>query len=87
MSLWCRLQQQPPAPHNLDSPAESPPPPSTPPTHLPPRLSSKVWRGSQMNTICSSRKKLAGEAGFRPCELIAAAFEPLKQGQKEIRGK
>lgn len=40
-----------------------------------------------MNTICSNRKKLAGEAGFRPCDLIAATFEPIKQGQKEIRGK
>lgn len=53
---------------------------------LVPSLSSKVWKGSQTKAICSNRQKMAGEAGFGPCDLMPAVFDPLKkQGQGKIR--
>lgn len=87
MSSRLRLQLQ-PVLSSMDLQLSPPPPPSPPSSSLlAPSLSSKVWKGSQTNAICSNRQKMAGEAGFRPCDLMPAALDPLKekQGQGKIR--
>lgn len=75
----------------LDLQLSPPPPPSTPPSGsewgppacllIPPCpcLSSKVWKGSQTNAICSGRKKPAGEASFGPRDPILLKTRSTKR--------
>lgn len=43
-------------------------PPCLPPHPCLSHPSSKVWKGSQMNTSCSGRQKIAAEACFKSCD-------------------
>lgn len=59
-----------------------PTPPSSHPPH--PSLSSKVWKGSQTNAICSSRQKMAGETSSGPCDPL---HWPAMATENKVRGR